>query len=118
MLDRVRERKMGSLGSALVKELAGAAVKEQDGRSALSGRDFHVLPREAAAPSGSERLERCLLGGEARGVMLSGESAAPLAVGALGGRVDALEEARRAPADFAYAINFDNVYAYGNNHGR
>ncbi len=49
--------------------------------------------------------------------MLSSHGASAIAVGPLGGSEDALRKARSTREHFANAMNFDNVYADGNNHG-
>lgn len=74
------------------------------------------MPGEAVAPARPERLEGGLFGGEARGVVLHGDRAARVAVGALGFGEDALAEARGAREDFTHAPDFDNVYADGDDH--
>lgn len=77
-----------------------------------------MVPRERAAPARAQRFEGGLLRGEARGVVLRGGLlSARVAVGALPLCEDALAEARRAREHFTHAPDFDNVYAYGDNHG-
>ena len=104
-------------GAELFEESAGVAGELEDGRAQLVGDDLDVVPGEAVAPARAERLERGLLRGEARGVVLRGRRpAARVAVGALRGGEDALAETRRAREHFTHAPDFDNVYAYGDDH--
>ena len=49
--------------------------------------------------------------------MLRGHCASTVAVGAFRGGENSFRKARRAQEDFANALNFDNVYADGNDHG-
>lgn len=113
----VGDGKMRGGGAGLVEELADEAVQDEHGSARLARRDFDILPRDAAAPSGLQSLEGGFFCGEACGIMLRGRRSATLAVSALGLCVHALDEARSALYDFAHAPDFDNVYANGNNHG-
>ena len=116
VLGGVREREVRISRAERVEE--GARVASELKRwSALFVRDdFDVVPREAVAPARTERFEGGLFGGEARCVVLHGDHAARVAVGALGFGEDALAKARGAREDFTHAPDFDNVYADGNYH--
>lgn len=92
-------------------------MEDEGGFARLFRDDLDIVPAEAAAPARTERLEGGLFGGEARGVMLRRLCAATVAVFALGLGEDALAEAGRAREDFTHALDFDNVYADGNDHG-
>lgn len=116
VLGSVRDGEVRVRRAALFEEFEGTAAKGKRWRARLFGYDFHVVPRDAARPARAERLERCLLRGEARGVMLSGDRAARVAVGALGLSENALYESRRALDSAPHALYFDDVYADGNNH--
>lgn len=104
-------------GAQPVEDFARLSVQEQEGRTRLFGRDLDILPGETAAPACAEGLEGGLLGGEARGVVLRRLRGAALAVEALAFGEDALAQARRARDGFTHALDFDNVYADGNDHG-
>ena len=97
-------------------EFAHATVENKDGRAGFARRDFDVLPGNAARPSCLQGFERSFFGREARGVMLRGDSSATVAVSSLVQSINALDEARRAQHHFAHAVNFDEIYADGNNH--
>ncbi|MDX6695052.1 MAG: hypothetical protein QOF02_2655 [Blastocatellia bacterium] len=103
--------------AGLVEELADEAAQDEQGRAALARGDFDILPCDAAAPTCLQSLERGFFCGEACGIMLRGDRSATLAVSALGLCVHALKKARRAFYHFAHAMDFDDVYANGNNHG-
>ena len=104
--------------SHVIEELAGEPVKENEGSAGGLRCDFDILPREAVAPTRLQRLERGFFCREACGIMLGAGRAATVAVGALGCRVHARDETRRAIDDFAYPLDLDDVYPDGNNHGR
>ncbi|MDX6559601.1 MAG: hypothetical protein QOF72_2650, partial [Blastocatellia bacterium] len=72
-------------------------------------RDFHVLPGDAAAPTGLQSLQRRFFCGEARGIMLGGHRAARFTIGPLGFSEHTFGESRRALDGFAHAAHFDNV---------
>ena len=91
-------------------------MKNQVGRATVAGRDFRILPRNSSSPPGLESFERRLFCCEARGVMLCGADTAGIAIGALGRGKNTRGKARRTQQHFANAMNFDNVYANGNNH--
>lgn len=107
----VRDGEVRRRRAAACEEFARELVKDERGRARRIRDDFDVLPREAAPPARAERFERGLFRGEARGVMLWRDHAAPLAIVALAGGEDALGETRRAPQHRAHARHFDNVYA-------
>ena len=99
-------------------EFVDASVKSQAGRARLLRCDFDVLPCDAAAPACSQGFEHRFLGGEARGIMLSGDRfAARVTIGALVGSENTLDETRRAREHLTHATNFDDVYTDRNNHG-
>lgn len=104
--------------SGLLEQFTHEAVKEKDGCARCERGDFDVLPCDAAAPSGLQRLERRFFCREACGIMLCGDGPATIAVSALGVCVDALSETRRALDDFSNATDFNDVYSNGNNHRR
>ena len=112
----VREGDVGVGRTGAGEDFVGEVVQQQCGCAAGLRDDLHVLPCEAAAPAGAERLECRFFRGEARGIMLRGDHAAPLAVVAFGKREDALRETRRAPQHAAHATDFDDVDADGNDH--
>jgi hypothetical protein len=91
-------------------------VKEKDGSAGILRGDLYVLPGDAARPACLQGFERGFFGGKARGIMLRGDHSPPVAVSALSQGINALDKARRARHDFTHAMNFDNVYADGNNH--
>ena len=100
-----------------VEEFACMAVELKQRRAVFVRSHFDVMPREPAAPARAERFESSLLRGEARGVVLRGRVfAARIAVCALSFGEDALAKARRAREHFTHAADFDNVYAYGDDH--
>ena len=100
-----------------VEEFARMSRQLKQRRALLRRSDFDVMPRESAAPACAKGLEGGLLRGEARGVVLRGRKlAARVAVCALLFGEDALAEARRAREHFTHAPDFDNVYAYGDDH--
>lgn len=103
--------------AGLFVEFQHDAVKFKHGSARCKRRDFHVLPGDAARPTRAKRLQRGFFSGETCGIMLCCDSSARVAVIPLLLCEDALGKARRALQDFAYATNFDNVYADGNNHG-
>ena len=101
-----------------VEEFEGVACEDEYGRAVFRRSDFGVVPGEWAAPARAQGFEGSLFRGEARGVVLRGRGfAARVAVGPLSFGEDALAEARRAREHFTHAPDFDNVYAYGDNHG-
>ena len=103
-------------GAGALEDLARLAVEEERGLARLLSDDLHIVPADASAPARLEGLERGLLGGEARSVVLCGGRAARVAVGALRVGEDARAETRRARDDLAHAPDFDNVYADGDDH--
>ncbi len=102
--------------AALVEDFAGAVAEHERGRARFVRDNLNVMPRDATAPAGAERLQRGLFGGEAGSVMLRRRRASGIAVDALIFGEDALAEAWCAPQHFTDARNFDNVDADGNNH--
>ena len=119
VLGRVRDGEVCGRRAGVLEERARLSVKAKRRRARLICDNFHVLPREAAAPARAERLQRRFFRGEARGIMLrSGDGAAPFAVGALCGSEHARDEARRACDSGAYASDFDDVNADGDDHRR
>ncbi|MDT4897702.1 MAG: hypothetical protein QOH25_2779 [Acidobacteriota bacterium] len=102
--------------AGLFVEFAHATMKNQDGRAGIARSDFNVLPGNAACPACLQGFERGFFGRKARGVMLRGDRSATVAVSALVQSINALDEARRAQHHFAHAMNFNEVYADGNNH--
>ena len=93
-------------------------MEDQKRGAAFTGSDLYVLPANPASPTSLQGLEHRFFRGKARGIMLRRDGAATVAIGALGGSENTLSKARRAPEHFANALNFDNVYADGNDHGR
>ena len=113
----MREREVRARGAARVEEFKRAFVETEAGRARRERENLDIVPRDAAAPTRAESLQRGFFGGEARGVMLRAAAlAARVAIGPLRFGEDALAEARRAPQDFTNAPDFDNVYADGDNH--
>ncbi len=97
-------------------EFAHATVKDKDGSTGILRGNFNVLPGDAARPACLQGFERGFLGSKARGIMLRGDHSATVAISSLSYGINALDKARRARHDFAHAVDFDNVYADGNNH--
>jgi hypothetical protein len=97
-------------------EFAHATVKDKDRRAGIARSDFDVLPGNAARPTCLQGFEGGFFGRKARGVMLRGDRSATIAVSALVQSINALDKARRALHHFAHAVNFDEIYADGNNH--
>lgn len=113
----MREREVRACRAACLKEFKRAFVETERGSARGERENLDIVPRDAAAPTRAESLQRGLFGGKARGVMLPAAAlAARVAISALGVREDALAEARRAPQRFTNAPDFDNVYADGDNH--
>jgi len=102
--------------AAFVEDFAGAVAEHEHGRARFVRDNLNVMPCDAAAPAGAERLQRGLFGGEAGSVVLRRRRAAGIAVETLIFGEDALAEAWCALQDFTDARNFDNVDADGNNH--
>lgn len=103
--------------AGLLEQLTHESVQEQERSAGFARGDFDILPTDAAAPSGLQRLERRFFCGEACGIMLRGDGSTALAVSAFGAGVDALKKARRTLYHFADTTDFDDVYPNGNNHG-
>ncbi len=99
-----------------VEDFAGAVAEHERRRARFVRDNLNVVPRDAAAPAGAERLQRGLFGGEADSVVLRRRRAAGIAVETLSFGEDALAKAWCAPQDFTDARNFDNVDADGNDH--
>ena len=93
-------------------------MKDEKRRAAFSGSNLHVLPGNPTTPTSLQSLERRFFCRKARRIMLRGYSAATVAIGAFGGGENTLGKTRRTHQHFANALNFDNVYADGNDHGR
>ena len=102
--------------AGLLEQLPDESMKEKNGSARCACRDFHVLPCDAAAPTGLQRLEGGFFCREACGIMLRGDRTVAMAVSAFIRGIDALDKARRARDDFTNAADFDNVYPDGNNH--
>lgn len=117
VLGGVGDGKMRVGCAGFLEQLTHESMQEQERSAGFERRDFDILPTDAAAPSGLQRLERGFFCGEACGIMLRGDDSATLAVSAFGARVHALKEARRALYNFADTADFDDVYSNGNNHG-
>lgn len=111
MLCGVRDGEMRRARARLFVQLAHAPVKNEVGSARLAGADFYVLPRDAASPARLQGFEHGLFSGEARGVMLSRDHPARVAVSAFTLSINALDKARRAHDDFAHAPDFNDVYA-------
>jgi len=111
MFSCMRNRKMRRGGARLFIEFPRATVKQNHRCARLFRRHFDVLPTDATAPAGLQRLQRRFFCREARGIMLGGDCAARFTVGALGFSEHALSEPRRALDGFPHAANFDNVDA-------
>lgn len=117
MLCGMRKREVRARRAAGVKDFARSFVKNQLGCARLVRADFDIPPTHAAAPTRAQSFQRRLFRGEARGVVLRGGRPARVAVIAFGFRENAHAETRRALDDFTHALDFDKVYADGNNHG-
>ena len=100
-----------------VEEFACAARELEERRTVFRRSHFDVMPGERPAPARAHGFEGGFLCREARGVVLRCRKlAARVAVCALSFGEDALAEARRARQHFTHAPDFDNVYAYGDDH--
>lgn len=118
VLGRVRDGEVCGTRARLFVEFADATAKDENGRTRIARGYFDVLPGDAARPACLQSFERGFFGGEARGIMLRGDRPATVAISTLALCVNALDKTRRARDNFADTPNFDNVYTYGNNHGR
>ncbi len=107
---------MRDLSPGLFKQFLYQPVKDQIRRARSARGDFDILPGYAAAPAGLQSFERRFFCGKASRIMLRGDGAATVAIGAFGCGKNALDKTRRARQHFANARNFDNVYADGNDH--
>ena len=97
-------------------DFGGAAMKFKSGPAGRQVNDFEIAPRDAAGPTGAERLHAGFLGGEASRVTLR---AVGLAVGVSDfiGREDAFKETPSVPRDgFFDARNFAQVNAAAEDH--
>ena len=99
-------------------EFARAAVESYQRRARLLCGNLHVLPTDAAAPSGLQSFQRGFFCRKARGIMLRGDRATRFTVSALGFSKYSFGKARRARNGFADAANFDDVDSDGDDHRR
>ena len=111
VLRGVRDGEVRRARARLLVKLAHAPVKDEMWSARSKRADFYILPGDAASPARLQSFERGLFGGEARGVVLSGDRAARVAVSALALSVNALDKTRRASDNFAHAPDFNDVYA-------
>ena len=116
VLRRMRQRQMRGRCARLFVEFPRPAMQQQQRRARFFRRNFNVLPTNAAAPTGLQRLQRRFFCGETRCIMLRSNSTAPVAVFAFGVGEHTFSKTRRARQHFLYAPDFDDVYANGNNH--
>jgi len=93
-------------------------MEDEERRAGFSGSNLYVLPADPASPTSLQSLERRFFCRKARGIMLRSDGAATVAIGAFGGSENTLDKTRSAQEHFAHALNFDNVYADGNDHSR
>ena len=91
-------------------------MHDQNRRAGLFGRDFYVLPGNAAGPTCLQGLQRRFFCSETGGIMLRSDRAPAVAVFAFRRGEDPLSKARRAQEHFANSCDFDNVYTNGNDH--
>jgi len=103
---------MRSGRAALIVQFSRAAVKQNHRRARFFCSHFHVLPTDAAAPTGLQSFQRRFFCRKARGIMLGGDRAARFTVRPLGCGEHALGKARRALDRFAHAANFNDVDSY------
>lgn len=98
--------------------LVGSSVQFDSRLPARRWYNLHVVPADATAFAGTERLERRLFGGEARGEAL-GRMRGALTVSDLRRREDASEEAVAEPRDrLLDARDLHDVYADADDHAR
>lgn len=93
-------------------------MKDQKRRAAFARSNLDILPRNPSPPARLQRLKRRFFCGKASGIMLRGYRATTIAIGAFGRGENPFRKSRRAREHFANTLNFDNVYADGNDHGR
>ena len=80
--------------------------------------NLYILPGNPTSPSSSKGFERRFFCGKARRIMLRGHDAATVTIGALSGGENSRGKPLGPQLHFANALNFDNVYADGNDHER
>lgn len=98
-------------------EILRAIIELQDRPPGLARHHLDILPGNPVAPTRAQRFQGGFLCGKARGIMLSGDNTAAIAVRTLGHRVNAFCKPRRALDGRAHPSNFDNVYADRDDHG-
>ena len=117
MLGRMGEGEVCGSGSRGFKQSARMAVKEQKRLAGFIARNFDIVPAQRSHPTSPQRFERGFLGRKPCGIMLGGSLAAAIAIGAFPVGEDARGKSRRALQSATHALDFDNVYAYGDDHG-
>ena len=107
---------MNAIRARFLRNFQRLARNLQTRRSGIIGNDFNVVPRNTPSPSCLQSLQKRFFRRKTRRVALRRRRALRFAVSALGIRINAHGKTRRSRNGFADAINFDNVYADGNDH--